>query len=182
MEAGTLAEGRRRYLRHADDGYDEGCINRSVKFVRCGLVAVVLTLASACGGGGGEDGPLSASEFRDRAEAICREVEEATGDIDQPSDLNDVGRFVEEMTAAIDKAVADNQALQPPKEFQARWQEYLRLTSDFAARVHKLGDDIQGASAAEIVRLVGEFETANRLYETRPREIEGELGLDECVN
>jgi hypothetical protein len=43
--------------------------------------------------------------------------------------------------------------LEPPEEFQERWQEYLALVDDAVSRFHDFSDDLEGASPEEITRL-----------------------------
>jgi hypothetical protein len=95
-------------------------------FARVASIAAVVALTASCGGD--EGAPLSAEEFRDRAEAICREIEET--DVRPPSDVSDLDRYADEFTAVIEASASDMHDLEPPEEFQDRWQEYLALLDD----------------------------------------------------
>jgi hypothetical protein len=146
--------------------------------VRAASMAAAIALTASCGGD--EGGPLSADEFRDRAEANCREIEET--DVRPPSDVGDVNRFADEFIVVVEESASEMHELEPPEEFQERWQEYLELVDDLVSRIHELRDDIDGASAEEIVRLAREFDTGTQQLESRGHEIERELGLDECID
>jgi hypothetical protein len=144
-----------------------------------GLQLVFLVaLAPACGGAAGSDS-LSASEFRDQAEAICRDVEET--DVPPPSDFTDVDRYVDEFTGVIDRSVSDFHELNPPEEFRARWQEYLKLIDQAASILHQAGEDLEGATPAEAAELADEVGVTIEGLAVRGHAIERELGLDECV-
>ena len=148
-----------------------------MSFVRVASLAAVL-LAASCGGDEGD--PLSADEFRDRAEANCREIEET--DVRPPSDVNDMSRYADEFIAAFEASVNDTQELEPPEEFQDRWQEYLVLLDDAESELHEFRDDLEGATRG------GDRDTQPRpkcrLRGTQKKRhaIERELGLDECID
>jgi hypothetical protein len=147
-------------------------------FVRVASLAAAVGLAASCGGD--EGASLSADEFRDRAEANCREIEEA--DVRPPSDVSDVDRFADEFIAEVEASASEMHELEPPEEFQARWQEYLALVDDAVSRLHEFRDDLEGASPEEITRLADEFGADFEELESRGHEIERELGLDECID
>src|SRR5687767_11955184 len=115
-------------------------------FVRAASMAAAIALTASCGGG--EGAPLSADEFRDRAEANCREIEEA--DVRPPSDVSDVDRYADEFLAVVEASASEMHELEPPEEFQERWQEYLALVDDAVSRFHDFSDDLEGASPEEI--------------------------------
>ena len=72
--------------------------------------------------------------------------------------------------------------LEPPEEFQERWQEYLELVDDAVSRVRELNDDIEGADPEEIAQLARQFGADFEELRSRGHEIERELGLDECID
>ena len=147
-------------------------------FVRAASMAAAIALTASCGGD--EGAPLSADEFRDRAEANCREIEEA--DVRPPSDVSDVDRFADEFIAVVEASASEMHELEPPEEFQARWQEYLALVDDAVSKLHEFRDDLEGASPEEITRLADEFGSGFEELERRGHEIERDLGLDECID
>jgi hypothetical protein len=147
-------------------------------FARVASIAAAVALTASCGGD--EDAPLSAEEFRDRAEAQCREIEET--DVRPPSDVSDLDRYANEFTAVFEATVSETRKLEPPEEFQDRWQEYLALLDDALSRFHELTDEIEGASPEKITRLVREFDADFEELERRGHAIERELGLDECID
>jgi hypothetical protein len=134
-------------------------------------------LASACGGDGG--GPLSASEFRERGEEICREIEETTAELSAAG--IDIDRDADEYTAVLEQSVADMRSLEPPAEFRERWREYLMLLDELSAMFRDFIDQIEGATEEEVVRIAGELQPEFRELEKRGHAIERELGLDECA-
>jgi hypothetical protein len=147
-------------------------------FARVASIAAAVALTASCGGD--EGAPLSAEEFRDRAEAICREFEET--DVRPPSDVSDIDRYADEFTAVIEASASDMHELEPPEEFQDRWQEYLALVDDVVSRFQEVTDEIEGASPEEITRLGRQFGADFEELERRGHAIERELGLDECID
>jgi hypothetical protein len=151
----------------------------AVRLARTATILLVVLLVPACGGGDG-GGRLSASELRDRAEAICRDIEER--DVREPTGLGDVDRYVDEFTAVVEESAADFHELEPPEELQESWDEYLEVVDDAVSRVQEFGDDVAGATEAEIAELAGEFGERFEELEQRGRELERELGLDDCLD
>ena len=147
-------------------------------FVRAASMAGAVALTASCGGD--EGAPLSVDEFRDRAEANCREIEET--DVRPPSDVSDVDRYADEFIAVVDASASEMHQLEPPEEFQERWQEYLALVDEAVSELHEFRDDLEGASPDEITRLANEFGAGFEELESRGHEIERELGLDECID
>jgi hypothetical protein len=147
-------------------------------FARVASIAAAVALTASCGGD--EGAPLSAEEFRDRAEAICREIEET--DVRPPSDVSDIDRYADEFTAVIEASASDMHELEPPEEFQDRWQEYLALVDDAVSRLQEVTDEIEGASPEEITRLGRQFGADFEELTRRGHAIERELGLDECID
>ena len=141
---------------------------------------VVLAVAPTTACGGGDDGSLSAEEFRDRAEAVCRDVEEA--DVPPPSDASDFDRFVDESADVIEGSADEFHALEPPEELQERWDEYLELIDRAVSMFKDLLAEVEGASPDEIAQLGSQFQAEFEELEIRGHEIERELGLDECVD
>jgi hypothetical protein len=147
-------------------------------FGRVASTAAAIALTASCGGD--EGAPLSADEFRDRAEAICREIEET--DVRPPSDASDVDRYADESSAVLEASASEMHELEPPEEFQERWQEYLELLDGAVSRFREFSDDLEGAGPEEITRLADQLGADFEEVESRGHEIERELGLDECID
>jgi hypothetical protein len=140
----------------------------------------VVGLALLTSGCGGDEGSLTADEFRDRAEGICREIEET--EVRPPSDAGDVDRYANEFVEVFEASANDLRELNPPDEFSERWDEYLDLVDDAMAMVHAFRDEVDDATPEEIAQLAQEFSVDFEDIERRGHEIEGELGLDECID
>jgi hypothetical protein len=151
-----------------------------VRLGPAGAIVVLALLASGCGGGGGNGDALSVDEFRDRAEAICRQIEGT--DVAQPTGPGDLERYVEEFTGVVERSAADFHELEPPGELRERWDEYLELVDDAVSRVQEFGEEIEDESAADIARIGAEFGDNFTELQERGHELERELGLDDCVD
>jgi hypothetical protein len=147
-------------------------------FVRAASMAAAVALTASCGGD--EGAPLSADEFRDRAEANCREIEET--DVRPPSDVSDVDRYADEFSAVVEASASEMHELEPPEEFEGRWREYLELVDEAVSRLREFSEDLEGASPEEITRRAEQFGADFEDLESRGHEIERELGLDECID
>jgi hypothetical protein len=142
----------------------------------------VAAVAASCGGSGenGSERRLSAAEFRDQAEAICKRVEES--ETTEPSDASDLTRYLDESIATVEEAAADFRALEPPEDFGSRWNQYMQFVDEAVAKLHEFRDRTEGASVAEIGQLANEFGANMSRLEERGHAIERELGLDECLD
>jgi hypothetical protein len=136
---------------------------------------LVLGLLAGCGGGGGGD-RLSTEDFRQQADAICAEFEGRLDALEPPASAEDLGRFVREAIPIIEEGNAELNALNPPEEFEARWNRAMEINDANLETVRELRDAIQegnNARAQELFQEVG----AN---EDEVNGIARELGLMNC--
>jgi hypothetical protein len=155
-------------------------VNKWTALAVCAVAVAGLTASCGGSGGNGNEGRLSAAEFRDQAEAICKHVEET--DVAEPSGPSDLMRYLDEFSGVIDEAAADFRALEPPEDFASQWNQYVRYVDEGAAKLHQLRDRAEGASLAEIGQLANELNADITRLAERGHAIERELGLDECVD
>jgi hypothetical protein len=142
---------------------------------RFATAALLVGLLVGCGGGGGGD-RLSEEEFRQQADAICADFEGRLDALEPPASADDLQRFVQEAIPIIEEGNAQLNALNPPEEFEARWNRAMEINDANLATVRELRDAIEqgdNARAQELFQEVGsEEEEANRIAR--------ELGLENC--
>ncbi len=135
---------------------------------------LLLTLAgmlAGCGGGGG--GSLSASEYRQKADAICKQANEKINRFDAktPAQVRDVAGKIEPL---VKDAVSDLKSLDPPKDLQDaanRWNDKNDQLVDGLDKLHNTSSDDELRQEAQKYSNVND--EANRIASD-------ELGLKEC--
>lgn len=145
------------------------------------LMAAAATAAVLAAGCGGDDGgeELSATAFREQANAVCADLEKAnekTFDGVDSDDRDAVVKAGEEAGRRAEQALDDLGALDGPEESEA-------LVDRFVARAREMGEAIErqgqalrdgedaDKAAQEADRLSDEIEKAGR-----------DAGLDDCVS
>jgi hypothetical protein len=139
------------------------------------LVATLATTALAgCGGGGSES--LSADEFRQQADAVCKEFEQKLDDLGTPSSADELGSFVDKAIPIIEDgndALAD---LEPPEELAADWNRALELQNENLGVARDLQDAIHDNDLAKAQELVTKLDETDAESTALARKI----GLEEC--
>lgn len=137
------------------------------------VAALSLAVALAgCGGGSGK--PLTASEYRAKADAICANANADLKAVPQPTSPGELDEFVDKAKPVVKNAIDDLEGLRPPSELRDaanRWnaQNEKALQGLDALKDAKLSE-IQ-ARAAEFAQI---NEDANRIAGE-------ELGLKACA-
>jgi hypothetical protein len=142
------------------------------------LAVLLVTAVSACGGGSDGGDRLTAEDFRDQANAICKNIAET--DVEEASGPDDVGRFVDDQIEVLEDGADAFHALAPPEELDDEWDDYLELVDSAVDRMQELGDDVDGASDDEVAELGQDFVADLSGIEGRASALEEELELDEC--
>ena len=81
------------------------------------LLAAVFTLA-ACGGESKED-------FISDADAICRDAEEKTDDVEDPQDVEDIPEWADELIDIAEESKGELEDLDPPSDVEDDFNTYL---------------------------------------------------------
>ena len=138
------------------------------------LVAMAVTLAAGCGGGGGAR--LSRTQYAAKADAICRKYNRLSSAIANPTSLAELASAVKKLVPLLDQSVKELRKLRPPKSEQAtvdRWIERIEAIRDDLAKV---GDraakkDSKGVQAAL---------RAGAADNQRGNQLAGQLGMTDC--
>jgi hypothetical protein len=136
---------------------------------------LLLCLAAAgCGGGGGGGGDrLSAAEYREQADAICKQADEDLRALPQPKSAAELNDFVDKVEPIVNGAVDDLDDLNPPEDLEQAHDRWVNQNRDVLNAL----DDLRNASATTIRQRATEF--AN-LSDRATKTARDDLGLDEC--
>jgi hypothetical protein len=121
---------------------------------------------TGCGGGG----PLTAEEYRSRANEICAEANADLLALEPPDSLESMRDFVDEANPIAEDATEKLDKLEPPREHAAahdRWVEENRRVTQLLGEL--ANDDLSGVAR--------EFDHARRRATVTARD---DLGLEDC--
>jgi hypothetical protein len=138
------------------------------------LVLAVLVLGAGCGG----DEGLSREEFVSEAEAICDEFDQRVNEVDEPESPADVERYVNEVRPVVENGLNELRELQPPEEFQERWDVLMARNDE---GLEALDDLAQAGANGDEARVQEIIEDASRRDGESDR-IAQELGLQKCTS
>jgi hypothetical protein len=140
----------------------------------------ILGLAAAfviagCGGDGG-GGELSAEEFRQEADRICKEFEGKLNDVEPPTSPDDIQRFVNEAVPVIEDGTNQLNSLDPPSEFQDEWDRISEINEENLDTIRAVRDALENEDLEEATRLMEEAGG----NEDEADQLARDIGLTEC--
>jgi hypothetical protein len=142
------------------------------------IAAVAAASLAACGG---DDG-LSADEYRQQANAACREGNAAEDRVPEPSDA-DPRTFADYLQKVVDSqkpAMDKFRELKPPEDLQSLHDDVTKLQDEQIALARGAIEDLRGGKSVQEVftRIQGE---GGRL-EQRNNDLARRLGARECLS
>jgi hypothetical protein len=138
-------------------------------------ILLVLLAAAGCGGGENGDGGgrLSASEYRQNADAVCKRADEDLRALPQPKSAAELDGFVDKVEPIVEGAVEDLDELSPPEDLEAAHDRWVSQNREVLTAL----EELRNASPATIRQKATEFaELSDRATKTA----RDDLGLDEC--
>ena len=149
--------------------------------MRCGLAIVTGVAAlflAACGGGGGGGGAqsLTAEEFRQQADAICKQYEDKLSELGSPSSLEDLGTFIDEAVPIIEEGNSKLSELEPPDDLSGDWGRAMELQDQNLQVARDLQKAIHDNDTARIQELVTKLDTTDAESTRLARKV----GLEDC--
>jgi hypothetical protein len=148
--------------------------------MRSGLAIVACAAAlilAACGGGGGGGGQsLTADEFRQQADAICKQYEDKLNELGSPSSLDDLGAFVDKAVPIIEEGNNKLQDLKAPDEFSADWDRAMELQDKNLQVARDLQEAIHDNDTARIQDLVSQLDATD----SESTRLARKVGLEKC--
>jgi hypothetical protein len=145
-----------------------------------GRLAIVVGAAAlflaACGGGGGGGQSLTAEEFRQQADAICKQYEDELNELGSPSSLDDLGTFVDKAVPIIAEGNNKLSKLAPPDDLSGVWDRALELQGQSLQVARDLQKAIHDNDTARVQDLVSQLAAADAESTRLARKI----GLEDC--
>jgi len=143
------------------------------------LAAVALaSVLAACGG---DDGDEPTPDFPLRADEACKEIAidlaDVRGEAGPPASAGDAVQLIELQLPARQEGLATLQALRPPAELVAAWDEFVTLQEQKNAA---LEEALQAAQATNQKAFTEAQEKFERLSD-KARTAAEEAGLDDCA-
>jgi hypothetical protein len=136
------------------------------------LLALVIAAAALAGFGCGDDdenGQLSAADFRQRAEALCRTAEQRAIEIEPPGNPAQAAKYADGMHDVLVELRDGVGDLQPPDELREPYERYLDALDEDISTMEALGAAAEGGDQAQI----------QRIFNTEIDEQAGQLAVEE---
>jgi hypothetical protein len=146
------------------------------------LCAALALAASACGGGNDARGTtggsetLSASEFRQRADAVCLKFYEQIDALGQPSSPDEFLDYSEEALPLIAEGHRELRELVPPADLAATWNKALSVNAEVEELVRQLRDAVREGDLGHAEELVAQI----RSTDDESGRLARQVGLKEC--
>jgi hypothetical protein len=148
--------------------------------MRCGLAIVTgvaaLFLAACGGGGGGSAQSLTAEEFRQQADAICKQYEDKLNELGSPSSPDDLGNFIDEAVPIIEEGNNKLSELEPPDDLSGDWGRAMELQDQNLQVARDLQKAIHDNDTARIQDLVSQLDATDAESTRLARKV----GLEDC--
>jgi hypothetical protein len=138
------------------------------------LVAVLVLLATACGGG--SDTRLSKAEFQSQANAICAKYQKQLNAIDEPTSLDEVPDLVDQALVILNKEIDEVAALNPPEELQGDFDKMIAASNKTKAAADDLSAAAKSGDQAAVQKALEEGNAASNEAD----QLAANLGLSEC--
>jgi hypothetical protein len=132
-------------------------------------------LLAACGGGGG-DQALTADEFRQQADAICKQYEGKISDLGSPSSLEELPGYVDKVIPIIEEGNGKLADLNPPDELSDDWGRAMELQDQNLKVAHDLQDAIHDRDTTKVQELL----TKLNATDAKSNAIARKIGLEDC--
>jgi hypothetical protein len=140
------------------------------------IAAAALSLVAAGCGGDGGDQALTADEFRQQADAICKQYEGKISDLGSPSSLEELPDYVDKVIPIIDEGNGKLADLNPPEELSDDWDRAMELQDQNLKVAHDLQDAIHERDTAKVQELL----TKLNATDARSNAIARKIGLEDC--
>lgn len=140
------------------------------------IAAAALSLVAAGCGGDGGDQALTADDFRQQADAICKQYEGKISDLGSPSSLEELPDYVDKVIPIIDEGNGKLADLNPPEELSDDWDRAMELQDQNLKVAHDLQDAIHERDTAKVQELL----TKLNATDARSNAIARKIGLEDC--
>lgn len=135
------------------------------------IVVAVMLAATACG-----NDALSKEEYIERADAICRETERQTQDLERPRTPEELAGFVDEAERVTADLLRQLRDLQPPEEDRQEIDALLNKIQEALGYLPSIARAAEERSAARIKQLGREL----REVSSEANEMARDYGFQVC--
>jgi hypothetical protein len=142
------------------------------------LAGAAALFLAACGGGGGAGGgqSLSAEEFRQQADAICKQYEDKLNELDSPSSLDDLADFVDKAVPILEEGNNKLAELEAPDDLSGDWDRAMELQDENLQVTRDLQKAIHDNDTARVQELVSKLDATDAESTRLARKV----GLESC--
>jgi hypothetical protein len=140
------------------------------------IAAAALSLVAAGCGGDGGDQALTADDFRQQADAICKQYEGKISDLGSPSSLDELPDYVDKVIPIIEEGNGKLADLNPPEELSDDWDRAMELQDQNLKVAHDLQDAIHERDTAKVQELL----TKLNATDAQSNAIARKIGLEDC--
>ena len=156
-------------------------------FARRPLLALVLLglpalAATGCGGGSSSGGTtvsaLTAAQWREQADAICKDISTRQDALPEPAGSSEVQAYLEKILPLGQEQVNRVRALVPPAELQSLQSQAIANLEEAISVVQKAIDRIKGGEDPE--KVVSELTPEIERISAEGDRLASEAGLKEC--
>ena len=148
---------------------------RSGLAIVAGAAALLLASCGGSGDGGGGQS-LTADEFRQQADAICKQYEDKLNELGSPSSLDDLGAFFDKAVPIIEEGNSKLQDLEAPDELSADWDRAMELQDKNLQAARDLQEAIHDNDTARVQDLVAELDATD----SESTRLARKVGLEKC--
>jgi hypothetical protein len=141
---------------------------------RLAVITSIVVFTSACGGGGG----VSAEDFVDDLEDICRDLERDLDRLDEPDSYESLADLARDARDLIEDALDEMADLEVPEDLQRDMDDFLELVEENSDIIRDLGRAAADQDDATIADLNDRLATVR---EDR-NEVAEDLGADRCIS
>jgi hypothetical protein len=134
-------------------------------------------VAVAAGCGGGDNGGLSESEFREEANAVCEDTLKEAKEIEAPASPEEIPDYVERLVPLVEGGLERLRALRPPADLQEDYDRMLEETEKAIDSADALTAAVGETDTARLQEALAAGNAANRASDR----LATKLGLDECA-
>ena len=143
----------------------------------CGGDDETTDATGASGASGAAGAPLTEEEFVSQGNAICADVNSGIVALQAPTgdDLDGLATFASQGLEITEPALASFQALTPPGDLQATFDEYVTQAADQIEQTKELQAAAEAGDEQQVQSLLDELNSVDNDQSARA------LGLDECA-
>ena len=154
------------------------CATAAIAIAGCGGGGDSTTASTGASGATGASGtPLSQDEFVSQANTICADLNDQLSALQQPTDIKSVADFAAQGLAIIEPAFQQFQALVPPADLQAQWDDYISQAESQLAKEKQLATAAAAGDSQQVQAIAADIKSINNDQDAKATD----LGLTECA-